>query len=96
MPVFWNARLFNQTGTLGILCDPTHPALAEFPTDDHSDWQWADLLGKFTAAESFGVAGAPFSAIAGDVFNRSKAILLDDTPVDYRIRMLQCDRQQGS
>lgn len=84
MPVFWNARLFNQIGTLGILCDPTHPALAEFPTDDHSDWQWADLLGKFTAAESFGVAGAPFSTIAGDVTNRSKAILLDDTPAEYR------------
>jgi len=27
-------------GTLGILCDPNHPALAHFPTEFHSDWQW--------------------------------------------------------
>jgi len=31
-------------GTLGILCDPKHPALAEFPTDFHSDWQWWHLV----------------------------------------------------
>jgi len=27
-------------GTQGFLCDPAHPALAEFPTDFHSNWQW--------------------------------------------------------
>jgi hypothetical protein len=31
-------------GTLGILCDPKSPALAEFPTDFHSDWQWWHLV----------------------------------------------------
>ncbi len=31
-------------GTLGILCDPKHPALARFPTELHSNWQWFDLL----------------------------------------------------
>ena len=31
-------------GTLGILCDPGHPALAQFPTDFHSNWQWFHLL----------------------------------------------------
>ena len=90
MPVFWNARLFNQIGTLGILCDPKHPALAEFPTENHSDWQWADLLGSFSAAYSFRVAGAPadycddFFRAVGDVTNRSKAIILDETPADFR------------
>ena len=29
---------------MGILCDPSHPALAAFPTDAHSDWQWWDLM----------------------------------------------------
>jgi len=29
---------------MGILCDPDHPALAEFPTTFHSDWQWHDPL----------------------------------------------------
>jgi len=35
--------------TLGILCDPAHPALAEFPTEFHSNWQWWDLVSKSRA-----------------------------------------------
>ncbi len=31
-------------GTLGILCDPNHPAFADFPTEFHSNWQWFNLL----------------------------------------------------
>lgn len=31
-------------GTLGILCDPKHPALARFPTEFHSNWQWWHLV----------------------------------------------------
>jgi hypothetical protein len=31
-------------GTLGILCDPRSPALAEFPTEFHSNWQWWHLV----------------------------------------------------
>ena len=90
MPVFWCTRLFNQTGTMGILCNPGHPAFAGFPTENHSNWQWADLLGHFTAANSFRVSGAPESLAvdiekaAPDAFNRSKAILLDGTPADFR------------
>ena len=89
LPAFWNLRLFNQIGTLSILCDPHHPALKEFPTDNHSDWQWADLLGNYTAAESFRTAGAPaeycdqMEKAWGDVKNRAKAIVLNDTPKDF-------------
>lgn len=31
-------------GTEGILCDPDTPALAEFPTEFHSNWQWWQLV----------------------------------------------------
>lgn len=31
-------------GTLGILCDPAHAALAGFPTEFHSNWQWWHLV----------------------------------------------------
>jgi hypothetical protein len=31
-------------GTLGLLCDPAHPALAGFPTEFHTNWQWWHLL----------------------------------------------------
>lgn len=40
---FWCYPMFrrgNPPGTLGLLCDPKHPALAGFPTESHSDWQW--------------------------------------------------------
>lgn len=44
VPVFWSPVHFpKQAGTMGVLCNPAHPALADFPTDFHSDWQWWDL-----------------------------------------------------
>lgn len=43
-PVFWNTVWVNKDVpyTLGILCDPDHPALAGFPADCHTNWQWWD------------------------------------------------------
>lgn len=42
---FWNTQMFeNQRKTMGILCDPRHPALLDFPTEFHSNWQWWELL----------------------------------------------------
>ncbi|MBO9151677.1 glycoside hydrolase family 2 protein [Chitinophaga sp. GCM10012297] len=44
-PVFWSPVHFpSQPGTMGILCNPQHPALAAFPTAAYSDWQWWDLI----------------------------------------------------
>lgn len=44
-PVFWSPVHFpDQPGTMGILCNPQHPALQQFPTAFHSDWQWWDLI----------------------------------------------------
>jgi hypothetical protein len=45
-PVFWNRSVSNygKGETLGLLCDPKHPALSQFPTSFHADWQWADLI----------------------------------------------------
>lgn len=46
LPVFWSPVLFKTQAnrTMGILCDPAHPALAGFPTDSYTNWQWYDLL----------------------------------------------------
>ena len=40
--IFWNTAWTNGQAphTLGILCDPKHPALSAFPTDAFSNWQW--------------------------------------------------------
>ncbi len=47
-PVFWNtAWTRNQSPhTLGILCDPGHPALTRFPTESHTNWQWWELINR--------------------------------------------------
>jgi hypothetical protein len=46
--IFWNTQWTRQQPphTLGILCDPKHPALTQFPTEFHSNWQWWDLVTK--------------------------------------------------
>lgn len=45
-PIFWNTLWTNHQPphTLGILCDPSHPALSLFPTAYHSDFQWQDAM----------------------------------------------------
>jgi hypothetical protein len=49
--IFWNTAWTNGQAphTLGILCDPKHPALARFPTEYHSNWQWWDMVSKSQA-----------------------------------------------
>jgi hypothetical protein len=47
VPVFWSPIHFpNQPGTMGILCDPKHPALQYFPTEMHGNWQWWEICKK--------------------------------------------------
>jgi hypothetical protein len=53
-PDFWCYPMFRNIcervkkptapGPLGLCIDENHPALAGFPTDSHSDWQWYDLV----------------------------------------------------
>ena len=44
--IFWNTSYTSgqAPNTLGILCDPKHPAFADFPTSYHSNWQWWDAM----------------------------------------------------
>ncbi len=44
--IFWNTAWTGRQAptTLGIVCDPRQPALAEFPTDEYSNWQWWYLV----------------------------------------------------
>ena len=45
LPSFWSPVYFtNQPGTMGLLIQDKHPALADFPTEDHTDWQWWSIL----------------------------------------------------
>ncbi|MDH7598579.1 MAG: glycoside hydrolase family 2 TIM barrel-domain containing protein [Sedimentisphaerales bacterium] len=46
MPIFWNNQMFPNPDrqTLGLLCDPNHPALSLFPTRPYSQWNWEQVL----------------------------------------------------
>ena len=50
VPVFWN-RLMGPAWSrmLGLWCDARHPALADFPTEEHCDWQWTEVIDKARA-----------------------------------------------
>lgn len=44
VPVFWSPVHFpKQAGTMGLLLNPNHKAFTNFPTGDHTDWQWWSL-----------------------------------------------------
>lgn len=49
--IFWNTAWTNKQAphTLGILCDPGHPALAAFPTEYYSNYQWWDGMSHSNA-----------------------------------------------
>lgn len=49
--IFWNTLWTNGQAphTLGILCNPSHPALRLFPTEYHSDYQWWDAMSHCNA-----------------------------------------------
>ena len=55
--IFWNTAWTRRQAphTLGILCDPKHPALAEFPTEYHTNWQWWELVHQAAAMELNGL-----------------------------------------
>ena len=46
--IFWNTAWTGRQPphTLGILCDPKNPALADFPAEYHSNWQWWYLVSQ--------------------------------------------------
>ena len=50
--IFWNTAWTKSQPpvTLGILCDPQHPALKEFPTQSYSNWQWWDAMSHSNAS----------------------------------------------
>lgn len=50
--IFWNTQwtVFEQPPfTLGILCNPAHPAFSAFPTEYHSNYQWWDAMSHCNA-----------------------------------------------
>jgi hypothetical protein len=70
--IFWNTSwTANQPPhTLGILCNPKHPSLAQFPTEYYSNWEWQDGMSHSNAIrlDSLSTAIRPIVRIIDDWF----------------------------
>ena len=80
LPVFWSPVHFpKQAGTMGLLCNPDHPALADFPTDMHSDWQWWNLVkrSRVMVLDSIAPATPIVESIDNFLNNRRLALVFE-------------------
>ena len=80
--IFWNTLWTNGQAphTLGILCNPKHPALSLFPTDYHSDYQWQDAMSHCNAIplRKLGKDFQPIVRIIDDWFTaRSLGLIIE-------------------
>lgn len=96
---FWCYAMFNKynpPGTLGILCDPKHPALAHFPTEFHSNWQWWRLLkyGRPIDLKTFPIDYRPIVHVIDNVtLNRKLGVLLEAKVGKGRLLICSMDLQ---
>ncbi|MCR4824882.1 MAG: glycoside hydrolase family 2 [Bacteroidales bacterium] len=75
VPVFWSPVFFPaEAGTMGLLCDPAHPALGAFPTRMHSDWQWWYLTKHSCAVDLTGLPQAESILEAVDNFTQNRRL----------------------
>jgi hypothetical protein len=83
--IFWNtAWTHNQAPhTLGIFCNPEHPALASFPTQGYSDYQWWDIVSDCDALimDDFPPGFRPVVSLIDDWFRNSRLGLLFEAKV---------------
>ncbi|MHC4681598.1 MAG: discoidin domain-containing protein, partial [Planctomycetota bacterium] len=91
--IFWNTQWTRRQPphTLGILCDPKHPALAQFPTEFHSNWQWWDLVTKsrFMVLDQFRPELSPIVQVIDDWNTNRKLGLVFEARVG-RGKLLVC------
>ena len=97
--IFWNTAWTNKQPphTLGILCDPKHPALAAFPTEGYSDYQWWDLVSNCNAMvlDDFPADYRPVVHIIDDWFtNRKLGILLEGKIGNGKLMVCSVDLQK--
>lgn len=91
--IFWNTAWSRKQAphTLGVYCDPQHPALASFPNEGYSDWQWWDIVSRCNAMvlDSQPKDFTPVVYLIDDWFTNRKLGLVYEARVG-RGRLLVC------
>ncbi len=80
--IFWNTAWTKGQAphTLGVLVNPAHPALADFPTEYHSNYQWWDAMSHSGAINltTFPAGLKPIVRVVDDwVTNRPLALVFE-------------------
>jgi hypothetical protein len=95
-PVFWNVQMKHQqvSKTMGLLVNPADPALAGFPTEDHTDWQWWDpiMRSPAMALDGLPLALRPCVAVVDNFMdNRRLAYVFEARVGDGRLLVCSFD-----
>jgi hypothetical protein len=98
--IFWNTAWTDGQAphTLGILCDPEHPALEAFPTEFHSNWQWWYLITRAAALvlDHLPPALRPTVQVIDDWFtNRRLGLVLEAKVGEGRLLVTSIDLAAG-
>jgi hypothetical protein len=98
--IFWNTAWTHRQPphTLGILCNPKHPALAEFPTEFHSNWQWWYLVSRAGAMilDDLPEQLRPVVQVVDDwVTNRKLGLLFEARVGRGRLMVCSIDLENG-
>jgi hypothetical protein len=92
-PIFWNTWCTGgqQPHTLGLVCDSSHPALADFPTEDHSNWQWWHVISRAGAfvLDELPAELRPIAQVIDDWYSNRKLALIFEARVGEG-RLLLC------
>ena len=80
--IFWNTAWTGKQAphTLGVLVNPAHPALSQFPTAYHSDYQWWDAMTNSSVVKLAKVApqAQPIVRVIDDWFtNRPLGLIFE-------------------
>jgi hypothetical protein len=94
--IFWNTAWTRGQAphTLGILCNPQHPALASFPNEGYSDYQWWELVSACDAMllDDFPPGFRPVVHLIDDWFtNRKLGILFEAKVGEGRLMVCSAD-----
>jgi hypothetical protein len=83
--IFWNTAYTNgqKPTTLGILCNPNHPALSQFPTEYYSNWQWWDAMSHSNAIylDNFSKPIFPIVRVIDDWYSNKKLALVFEVKI---------------
>jgi hypothetical protein len=98
--IFWNTAWTGRQAptTLGILVDPSHPAVRLFPTEFHSNWQWWYLVTRAGAMIVDGLPAdlRPIVQVIDDWFTARKLALVFEARVNGgRLLVTSIDLERG-